>query len=293
MRHSTPLSVLASLALLFTPAVHGQSARKDPVLTTRHLNQGASLKVFNFTGAVKLVGWSHDSIEVRGDITPRRRYYASGDANGMKIGVDDGPMNEPPPRGDLTIFVPRGTTVSVKTVNGNIEADDISGWFYTVAGGVRIGGNAKSIEVDAMRGDVDIGVSVPWLHVRAGEGHVVVHGVVTDADVSTIGGGLDVTSPAIQRGQFASVAGDIRWTGAPARGAILDFSNHTGAVEFVLPRSTVATFSLSTVSGTIANGFAQVRPVSQSERSVRVTFGKGGADVAVRTFKGTIRMRPQ
>jgi hypothetical protein len=33
--------------------------------------------------------------------------------------------------------------------------------------------------------------------------------------------------------------------------------------------------------------------VSQSERSVRVTFGKGGADVAVRTFKGAIRMRPQ
>jgi DUF4097 and DUF4098 domain-containing protein YvlB len=257
------------------------------------MNNGASLKVFNATGAVKLVGWSHDSIEVRGNITPHKRYYAAGDASGAKVGVDDGPSNEPPPHGDLTIFVPRGTTVSVKTVEGNIEADDISGWFYTIAGSVRIGGSAKSIEVDAMRGDVDLSVTVPWLHVRAGEGHVVVRGVVTDADISTIGGRLDITSGAIQRGQFASVAGDIRWTGAPAPGAILDFSNHNGSVEFALPRSTAATFSLSTVSGTITNGFPQVRPVSQAERSVRVTFGRGGADIAVRTFKGAIRVRPQ
>jgi DUF4097 and DUF4098 domain-containing protein YvlB len=265
----------------------------DPVLTARHMNQGASLKVFNATGAVRLVGWSHDSMEVRGNVTPRRRYYAAGDANGAKVGVDDGPSNEPPPHGDLTIYVPRGTQVSVKTVNGNVETSDVSGWFYSIAGSVRIGGNAKSIEVDAMRGDIDLAVSVPWMHVRAGEGHVVVHGIVTDADISTIGGKLDIASGAIQRGRFASVAGDIRWTGAPAPGAILDFSNHNGAVEFVLPRSTAATFSLSTVGGTITNGFAQVRPVSQAERSVRVTFGRGGADIAVRTFKGAIRMRPQ
>jgi DUF4097 and DUF4098 domain-containing protein YvlB len=275
------------------PAGHAIGAQTEPVLTARHMNQGASLKVFNATGAVRLRGWSHDSMEVRGTVTPRRRYYAAGDANGVKVGVDDGPSSEPPPHGDLTIFVPRGTTVAVKTVNGNIDAADVSGWFYTIAGSVRIGGNAKSIEVDAMRGDIDLAVSVPWLHVRAGEGHVVVHGVVTDADISTIGGKLDITSGAIQRGQFASVAGDIRWTGAPAPGAILDFSNHNGSVEFALPRSTAATFSLSTVSGTIANGFTQVSPVSQSERSVRVTFGKGSADIAVRTFKGAIRMRPQ
>ena len=283
----------ATYAVLCAVAVFANDSQKEQVLTARHMNSGGSLKVFNPAGSVKLVGWSHDSIEVRGEVTPHRRYYAAGDAKGWKVGIDDGPMNDPAPHGDLTIYVPKGTEVSVKTVSGKIEADDISGWFYTIAGDVRIAGSAKSIDVDAMRGDIDIGVSVPWLRVRAGEGHVTVHGVVTDADVSTIGGKVDITSGAIQRGQFASVAGDIHWNGAPARGAILDFSNHTGAVEFVLPRSTVANFSLSTVSGTIANGFAPVRPVSQSERSMRVTFGKGGADVSVRTFKGTIRMRPQ
>jgi len=297
MRQLTQAMLFSAAAMFVSPfanrANNAPGARKETVLTARHMNKGASLKGFNPAGSVKLVGWNRDSIEVRGEVTPRRRYYAAGDANGFKVGIDDGPMNEATPHGDLTIYLPKGTQVSLKTVNGNIEADDVSGWFYTIAGSVRIGGSAKSIEVDAMRGDVDIGVTVPWLHVRAGEGHVVLHGTVTDADVSTIGGKLDITSGSIRRGQFASVAGDVRWTGPPVSGAILDFSNHTGAVEFALPRSTAATFSLSTVSGTIANGFVQVRSVSQSERSVRVTFGKGGADVAVRTFKGAIRMRPQ
>jgi hypothetical protein len=297
MRHAIGglrFAVIAMISVSLAGAAgNGGGARKDPVLTARHLNQGASLKVFNATGAVRFVGWSHDSLEVRGDVSPRNRYYGVGDANGAKIGMEETRPGEPPTHGDLTIFVPRGTTVSVKTVDGNIDATDVSGWFYTIAGAVRIGGGAKSIDVDAMRGDVDLGVSVPWMRVRAGAGHVSLHGTVPDADVSTIGGTLDVNGAGVVRGQFASVTGDIHWTGAPAAGAILDFSNHSGAIDFALPRSTAATFSLSTVSGTISNGFAQLRPVSQAERSLRVTFGRGGADVAVRTFKGAIRMRPQ
>jgi DUF4097 and DUF4098 domain-containing protein YvlB len=288
------LAVVLALAAPLVSAANGASGgRKDPVLTARHLNRGASLKVFNATGAVRIVGWSHDSLEVRGNVSPRSRYYGYADSIGGKIGMEETRPGEPPTHGDLTLFVPRGTQLSVKTVNGNIDATDVSGWFYTVAGAVRVGGTAKTIEIDAMRGDIDLDVSVPWLHARAGAGHVVVRGAVEDADITTIDGALDLMSSGIMRGQFASVSGDIRWAGAPARGAILDFSNHSGAVEFTLPRSTIGTFALSTVSGTIANGFAQVRPVAQADRSVRVTFGRGGADVTVRTFKGAIRMRPE
>lgn len=297
MKTNTHLASFVFAAVLATPLVSAtnelRGTRKEPVLTARHLKQGASLKVFNATGAVRFIGWSHDSLEVRGNVSPRNRYYAVSDSIGAKIGMEEARAGDTPTHGDLTIFVPRGTQVSVKTVNGNIDATDVSGWFYTVAGGVHIDGTAKTIEVEAMRGDVDVGVATPWLHVRAGAGHVILHGAVEDADVTTIGGALDIATAGIMRGQFASVSGDIHWAGAPASRAILDFSNHSGAVEFALPRSTVGTFALSTVSGMISNGFQQVRPVSQSDRSVRITFGRDGADVTARTFKGAIRLRPE
>jgi hypothetical protein len=239
------------------------------------------------------VGWNFDSVEVRGSVSPRRQYFFGGDDNGAKIGIDEARAGEPPAHGDLTIFVPKGTTVGVKTVNGDISASDVSGWFYAIAGRINVSGAAKTIEIEAMRGDVTLNVTVPWLHARGGSGRMIVGGTLQDVDVSTISGALDVAAGEIVRGQFASVSGDIRFSGAPAAGAILDFSNHGGAVDLAVPRTATGTFALSTVSGTIANGFAPVGPASQSPRALRFTLGRGGADVTVRTFKGAIRVRPQ
>jgi DUF4097 and DUF4098 domain-containing protein YvlB len=296
-RGATRVARYALAALLAVPAigfgVSGKIGRKDPVLTTRHLNAGASIKVFNAAGSVRLIGWSHDSIEVHGAVSPRSAYFAVGDVRGMKIGVDDPRPGEQVPHGDIAIYLPRGTQVSVKTVNGDIDASDVSGWLYTVAGAVHVSGTAATMEVEDMRGDVDLNATVPWLRARGGAGRMTVRGAVRDADVSTISGALDVPGGGIIRGQFASVSGDIRWAGAPAVGAILDFSNHSGTVDLALTRGASGAFTLSTIEGTIANAFAQVRPVSQEQRSAHFRIGSGGGDIAVRTFKGAIRLHQQ
>jgi len=271
----------------------GQAAQQEPLLTARHMSANASVKVFNPAGAVRLVGWNRDSLEVHGRVSPRKRYYASGDSNGVKLGVEEAGTSESPAHGDITIRLPRLARVAVKTVNGDIDATDVAGWFYTIAGAVRLDGTASSIEVESMRGDVELRVAAPWLRARAGAGRVLLRGATPDVDVSTISGALEVAGSAIMRGQFTSVSGDIAFAGAPAAGAILDFSNHSGAVDFVWPRSVAGTFALSTVTGTIVNGFTALRPVSQAERSVKFSIGRGGADVTVRTFKGTIRVRPE
>jgi hypothetical protein len=49
---------------------------------------------------------------------------------------------------------------------------------------------------------------------------------------------------------------------------------------------------LSSIVGSIENGFSDVRPAASTTRSMRITLGRGGANVTVRTFKGLIRLRP-
>jgi putative adhesin len=286
--------VLAALVAVPSGIAANRSAtpEKDHVLTARHLNQHASIKVFSAAGAVRLIAWPHDSLEVRGTITPARRYYAGGNANGFKFGVEEPPGSKPA-RGDLTVFLPAGTEVSVKTADGDIDATDVSGWFYTIGGHVHISGTATSIDIEAMRGDVEVRATVPWLRARSGEGRMTIRGALQDVDASTVSGALDVESAAILRGQFASVSGDIHYAGAPAARAILDFSDHSGAVDLEIPPSASGIFALSTVSGTISTGLTQVRPVSQGAHAVRFNLGRGGADVTVRTFKGAIRVHPQ
>jgi len=104
---------------------------------------------------------------------------------------------------------------------------------------------------------------------------------------------LDVIAPKVARGQFVSVSGDIHWIGSPARGSVFDFSNHSGAVDLALPSTASAALSLSSVSGSIENGFTRVRPIASPPRTLRFNLGDGDAHVSVRTFKGTIRVRPE
>ena len=112
-------------------------------------------------------------------------------------------------------------------------------------------------------------------------------------DASTIGGTLDVATATILRGRFTSVTGDIRYAAAFAPRSLFEFSDHSGSVEFLLPRDVSARFELSSVEGDIDNGFMQLRPAAAGVHSLSLRLGTGDANVVVRTFRGEIRLRAQ
>jgi hypothetical protein len=288
------LSSIVLIALCAARGVAAQASNTDgPVLRARHATSAPQIKVFNSAGSVRLVGWDKDSVVVRGHVAKGETFYLGGSDRGMKLGIDEHSDNSPTAPCDLVVYLPKHSQVSLKTVTGDITASDVSGWFYTVSGGVRLSGSATSIEVQSMSGNVDLDVVAPWARARTGDGSLLVRGEPQDVDASTIGGTLSIASAAILRGQFGSVSGDVHYAGSPAAGAIFDFSNHSGAIDLLLAKSVSGVFSLSSILGAIENGFSEIRPISSTPHSIRVSLGRGGAQVAARTFKGTIRLRPQ
>jgi hypothetical protein len=153
-------------------------------------------------------------------------------------------------------------------------------------------GSATYVEAESMKGNLDLNANVPWLRAKTGEGHLLLRGRPQDVDASTITGTLDIATATIMRGQFTSVSGDIHYAGAPPSGAILEFSNHGGGVDLLLPATASGVFALSSISGIIENSLPGVRPAA-APRAMRVTLGRGDASITVRTFKGAIRLRPQ
>jgi len=285
-------------AALVTAAGVGGAQRPAPdaagtVLGARRLAKGASVKIFNPAGSVRLIGWARDSLLVRGAVASDDRFYLAGTENGVKLGVEDRAGAENPDACELVVYLPAGAQVSVKTASARIAAYDVSGWFYSVSGAIDVSGTASSLDVESMTGAVTIGAESPWVRARTGQGSLRISGRPQDVDASTISGLLDVTSDAILRAQFTSVTGDIRYAGALAPGAVFDFSSHSGVVTLVLPRDVSATLALSSVNGTIENGFVSTHPAALERRSERVTLGHGEASVTVRTFKGAIRLRPR
>jgi hypothetical protein len=287
------IKVLMVFAIVAATRAGAQSAADGPVLGARALQPTAAFKIWVPAGQVRLVAWDRDSILVRGHVPKSENFYFSGNFAGMKLGVEQNSPRGRAGQSDIVAYVPRRGKFNVKTVTASIDGAGVSGWFYSVSGPIHLSGSATSVEVESMNGSLDLDVTTPWLRARTGDGHLLLRGAPEDVDASTIGGTLDVAATTVLRGQFGSVSGDIHYVGSPAPGAIFEFSNHSGAVDLLLPQNVSGVFALSSIVGPIENGFTAVRPIASATHSMRLSLGRGGSQVTVRTFKGTIRLRPQ
>jgi hypothetical protein len=286
------VTLFAALAIVACGAgsASAQSQVDGPVLGARPLAADGALKIWVPNGRIRLVAWDHDSLLIRGRIVRPNRFFLAGDRASVKFGVD-GPEDGAP--SELVAWLPRRAMVSVKTVGASIDGAGVSGWFYTVSGAVHLTGAATSLEVESMTGSLDLDAVTPWLRARTGRGHLLLRGAPESVDASTISGTLDVLSSAIVRGQLGTVSGDLHYAGALPNGAIVELSSHSGTVELLLPVDVSADCTLSTVAGSIENQLVAARRASGSPRSLRLTLGRGGAQLSVRTFRGAIRLRTQ
>jgi DUF4097 and DUF4098 domain-containing protein YvlB len=291
LRAMTFAAAVLGTVFIASPRARAQDVRTDgPVLRARALKRSAPVKVFIPSGAVRVIGWDRDSIVIRGRIPPGASLLIAGsDTAGYKIVVEN--------RGDanvasrLSIYVPRRSQLALKSADAVTEVKDVGGWFYTVSGRFHLEGSMSSIDVEAMSGDIDLDATTPWARAKTGKGHLVVRGAPEDVDASTIGGALDVETSTIAHGRFTSVTGNIRYASTMAPRSLFEFSSHSGAVDFLLPRDVSARFELSSVEGAIDNSFTQIRPAAAGVHNLQLSLGSGAANVTVRTFKGTVRLR--
>ena len=301
---STLRTLCVTLICFGATRAAAQRETVEPVLAAKAASPTVSLRIYNPVGKVRVVAWNRDSVVVRGRVANRDDFFFTGGGEGIKLGVE-GPENavklgvDPgSPNGlarmsDFVVYVPTASKVWVRTVSASIDAVGASGTFYTVSGPIHLSGTASSIEAESMNGSLDLDVTTPWLRARTGDGHLLLRGAPQDVDVSTISGTLDIATTTPLRAQFSSVSGDIHYVASPARGAIFEFSNHSGNVDMVLPESVSGAFILSSITGAIQNGFTRVRPAASAPNSLRLTLGNGGSSVTVRTYKGAIRLRPE
>lgn len=288
------LALIATVAmspLAFSTAKAQRASPDEPVLRARALRAGAPVKMFVPSGTLRLIGWDRDSIVVRGRL-PKSAHviFGGSDTAGFKVVVEqrDGDSMA---ASRLVIYLPRRSQISMKTADAIVDVTDVAGWFYTVSGSYRIGGAASSVDVESMSGDIDLDAVTPWARARTGKGHLVVRGEPQDVDASTVGGTLDIATAAILHGRFTAVTGDIHYASDMAPRSLFEFSTHSGAVELLLPRDISARLELSSVDGEIDNGLTQLRPAAAGVHNLQLKLGSGAADVTVRTFKGTVRLR--
>ena len=267
---------------------------QEPVNRGIAVNGNVGVKISVPEGALRIIAWDHDSLHVSGTLGAGDAFYFGGAGAGAKLGIEERLGKRAGEKARLTAYVPRGARVSVRSVSASIDVSDVSGWYNTVSGDIRVSGAAMEVHTEAIDGSITLTVTSPYARARTGNGALSVGGRIEDLVASTVSGPLTVTAGGLARARLESVTGAIVLDAPIDRTASIDVDNHSGSVELRLPSSVAADFDLTSVAGTISNFFDKRPPtLGRQGRGQELAFytDPKGALVVVRTFRGAITLR--
>ena len=273
-------------------------AAQKPIDTTIPVVPNGYIRIFNMAGSVRVIGWDKDSMQVRGNVQepPDGEYVLSPSAKGAKISIW-GPTEIGVKPSDLVLYVPRKSQVWVKTQSASIIVQNFEGGLdvVSVTGSITINGKPNELYAESMGGDLNLNVATRSARAKTGSGKIGLAGTVDDATLTTVSGPVSIANARVSQGHFESVDGDIRYTGLFNNPSSLEFINHSGAVELVVPVNADATFSIDLFSGTFKDEFGvRAKQMSGKLKTRLFSFRIGtesGAEVSVKNFKGTVTVR--
>lgn len=256
-----------------------------------------AIRVSSLTGSLRITTWGRDSVAVRGRVdVGAGRFYLRGVRSALKLGIEPPDSGAPQGMADLDIVIPDGARLWVKSSAAEIDITAGGGIVdvTNVSGQVRVAGQATSVSVETLDGNVELALQSPSGHVRTASGTIVVRGVVNDLDASTVSGRLLIGMEGpVDRVRLETVSSKIAFKGDLTREGRLEAETHGGDVELRLPERLQAAYHLVSYGGGLVNQLVPPQAVRKGTGKGEWTFqtGDGRATVEVRTFKGTVTLK--
>jgi len=319
MTHFRTLGLAGAAALLLAAPAHAQRQ-----VNVRHdASSSGTVEIEINSGSVRVTGWSRNEVQVTGSLARGGdRVELDGGGRTVEVRVASGRGGRGGPA-NLEIRVPAGSSVEVVTgaapvsvsgVNGaveavsqggnttvtgsprsvsvaaagggvsiNVQTEDVS--ISAMAGPVHVAGNVRGrAEISAMAGTVDVVGTVGEAEISALSGHVRVANVTGGrVQISAVSGGVTVNGSRL-RGTVSSVSGNIVASGSLGGGLTLE--SHSGNVELRLPANAAADVDVTSYSGELDSDWR----LSRDGREWRGTIGRGGPNVSITTFSGSVKL---
>jgi hypothetical protein len=278
------------VVLMLLPAALSAQQRVDRRWA---IDPEASIRITMGAGRVRILGWDRDTVQVTGEIAPGAgTFYGGGRGNASKLGVE--PLGDGSgPGATFEVRVPRRARVWVKTVSAGIEVSDLEGEvdLTSVSGAERVSGPLRVVTAETMDGAITVeGAGHGVMRLRTGDGRIAVRAGGGDLTAVSVGGDIDVQSPRLDRARLESVSGTVAFAGNLAPAATLELESHSGDVLVTFEGAVNAEFDLTSVTGIVHNQLSRgAEPLKG--KPLQFTVGSGGAQVVIRSFKGTVTVR--
>jgi DUF4097 and DUF4098 domain-containing protein YvlB len=273
----TLISTLATLAL----------AQVDTMVPVQ---QGQRLEVNTFGGEINVKSWARSAVRVQANPTSRTHVVLS--LTGSIVSVRTEGRRGPASEVDLDITVPAWMALDLSGVYADVKVQGSKGpiTVETVQGEVDVTGGEGNVTLSSVQGSVRL---------RGARGRIEVHSVNEDATVSgssgeiraeSVNGEVSLEKVDATSLDATTVNGDVGYDGPIHDGGRYSLSSHNGDITLTVAPSTNAAVSVATYSGDFESEFPVTVTQGRKGKRFDFTLGKGGAQIELESFQGTIRL---
>jgi DUF4097 and DUF4098 domain-containing protein YvlB len=280
---------------------------------TVRLGRTGAFSLQNVSGDIVITGSGGDDVRV--DATKRVRQPSEAEAkkilSAVQVRVDEGSgridvRTEYPGRRnwsggvDFQVSVPRDASVNVRSVSGDIRVTNVNGELRaeTVSGDVLISSARRVSLVKSVSGNLEISdAEAEELRFESVSGDVVVNKLKTNGlDVNAVSGDVRFSDVETGRATLRAVTGDVEFAGRLARNGRYQLQTHSGDVRMIPLDVRGFALEATTFSGDVRSDFTlklqgttpSTPPGRRAGRSIRGSFGDGGATLTLQSFSGDI-----
>lgn len=281
-------------ALAATLQVAGVQASLDTTFTAA---RGDRLEAQVFSGTITVKAWNRDQVRIQAtglDVGGR-----AGHGRELDLGRSGGTIRVmvQPGRGsgegDVTAWIPAAMPVELGGNETSIVVEGVQGTVRatTIEGDVTLTGGGEFVELSSVEGSITATGVRGRLKASSVDGDIMVRDVRGPVSVTTVDGRIelaDVDGPTVQAG---TVDGDVSFRGPVRAGGTYRLTSHDGDVTAALGGAPDAEVSISTFDGEFLSDFpVTITQAVKAGRQFNFTLGRGGAQVFLETFDGTIRL---
>ena len=293
--------------------VQREAIRNWPVVTeaftqTLRLGRNGTLDLQNAAGNIIVNGGGGDEVRIDAVKSVRHRLESTARAAlpDVRINVTERGGNvevrtEQPRRGnavsavEYTVAVPRGASVVLQTVSGDVRVTNIGGELraQSVSGSITAASVRRVRELRSVSGTIDLsdGESDELTAHTLG-GDVLVRNLKGRVlDLQTVSGDVRLMEVEVERARLESMAGDLDYSGRLARSGRYEFQTHSGDIRLSPSGNPGFDLHATSFSGALRSEYTLQTQQSDSRaanQSLNGTFGDASAAVTAQSFSGDI-----
>ncbi len=240
--------------------------------TTFSVPRGMDLQVANFAGEVTVRTWEKNAVRIGAESEGNDKVYVK-EVDGALL-IKAYAQRDVERTVDLEITAPSWMNLFVSGVNTDVDIQGTKGRVRvdTVHGDIVVVGGRGQIELNAINEDIRLSDASGTVLSETVNGDLTLQRIVSDSVM------------------VSTVNGEIFYDGTIRERGVYHFVSHNGDIAIALPKTVSATVSVSTFSGEFASDFPVMLSETKPGRRYCFTLGKGGAQVQLESFQGTIHI---